>query len=52
MAPFLDAFTLGKGTGLGMAIVHEIVTQKHRGAIDCVSEVGRGTTFTLTLPLE
>jgi signal transduction histidine kinase len=39
-----------KGTGLGLAIVREIM-EHHRGRIEVQSEVGRGTTFTLHLPL-
>jgi signal transduction histidine kinase len=39
------------GAGLGLAIVHEIVTA-HGGQIDVTSQVGKGTTFTFTLPGE
>lgn len=43
--------TVGKGTGLGMAIAHQIVTEKHNGSITCYSKLGQGTIFTITLPL-
>ncbi len=42
---------VGKGTGLGMAIAHQIVTEKHGGAIACHSEFGKGTEFIISLPL-
>jgi signal transduction histidine kinase len=37
------------GSGLGLAIVREIV-EAHKGSVRCDSEVGKGTTFRLTLP--
>ncbi|MGK7928320.1 MAG: sensor histidine kinase [Spirulina sp.] len=43
---------VGKGTGLGMAIAHQIVTEKHGGAIACHSEFGKGTEFIISLPLD
>ncbi|NEO85808.1 MAG: AAA family ATPase [Spirulina sp. SIO3F2] len=51
---FEQGFTtkgVGKGTGLGMAIAYQIITEKHGGAITCASELGQGTTFTIQLPL-
>ncbi len=39
-----------EGTGLGLTMVHQIV-REHRGYIDVVSEVGRGTTFYVNLPV-
>ena len=51
---FEQGFTtkpVGKGTGLGMAIAHQIVTEKHGGMITCNSTPGIGTTFTITLPI-
>ena len=41
---------VGKGTGLGLAIAHQIVVETHGGTIDLQSQVGEGSTFTLTLP--
>jgi len=41
---------VGIGTGLGLSICHKII-QDHHGKIEVESEVGKGTTFTLTLPL-
>jgi len=49
--PFFTTKELGKGTGQGLAIVHTVIVQNHRGTIDLTSEVGRGTTFHLRLPL-
>lgn len=40
---------MGKGTGLGLAMVHSIVTRMN-GTIECHSEVGVGTRFSLRLP--
>jgi len=51
---FEQGFTtkkVGKGTGLGMAIAHHIVTEKHGGTITCDSTPGEGTTFTIALPI-
>ena len=46
--PF-KAFRKG-GTGLGLAVVYSIVSD-HRGDIRVESEIGKGTTFTLRIPL-
>jgi len=42
---------VGKGTGLGLSISYDII-KKHGGSIDVQSEVGRGTVFTVRLPID
>jgi PAS domain S-box-containing protein len=48
--PFFTTKEVGKGTGQGLAIARSVM-RKHGGAISFDSEVGRGTTFTVRLPL-
>ncbi len=48
--PFFTTKDVGKGTGLGLSITYEIV-QRHKGDITVESEVGKGTTFTIRIPV-
>ncbi|MEM6837192.1 MAG: ATP-binding protein [Cyanobacteria bacterium P01_C01_bin.120] len=49
--PFFTTKAVGKGTGLGMGICFKIIEQ-HQGTIAVETEVGKGTEFTITLPIE
>ncbi len=48
--PFFSTKEVGKGTGLGLAISYSII-QQHNGTIEVKSRVGKGSTFTVKLPI-
>jgi PAS domain S-box-containing protein len=50
--PFFTTKPVGKGTGQGLAIAHNVIVSKHGGTIGVKSQPGHGTTFTIRLPLE
>ena len=47
--PFFTTKDVGKGSGLGLSIVHEII-EEHDGCIGVASQVGKGTMFLIRLP--
>ncbi|WP_375506870.1 ATP-binding protein [uncultured Nostoc sp.] len=49
--PFFTTKPIGKGTGMGMSISYQIVTQKHGGKLECFSTPGEGTEFIIQVPL-
>ncbi len=49
--PFFTTKEVGRGTGQGLALVHSAVVDRHSGSIDIETEVGKGTTFRITLPV-
>jgi signal transduction histidine kinase len=49
--PFFTTKEVGKGTGLGMAISHQIIVERHRGKLKCRSRLGEGTEFWIQIPV-
>jgi len=50
--PFFTTKDVGVGSGQGLAISHSIIVDKHGGTIDFETEVGKGTTFIIRLPVD
>lgn len=48
--PFFTTKPIGKGTGIGLAISHQIVVERHQGKLTCESTVGEGTIFRIEIP--
>jgi len=49
--PFFTTKPVGQGTGLGLSVSYEIITNLHEGTLNCSSTVGQGTEFVVTLPI-
>jgi signal transduction histidine kinase len=49
--PFFTTKEVGKGTGQGLAIARSVIVDKHGGKVSVESEPGRGTTFTISIPV-
>ncbi|MDA8169068.1 MAG: ATP-binding protein [Nitrospiraceae bacterium] len=49
--PFYTTKEVGKGTGLGLSIAYDIVVKKHHGEIKVESEPGKGSVFTVRIPV-
>ena len=50
--PFFTTKSIGKGTGMGMPISYQIITEKHGGKLDCFSTLGEGTEFVIQIPIQ
>ena len=50
--PFFTTKDVGKGTGQGLSITHDIVQKRHGGRVWFETEEGKGTTFFVLLPGE
>ena len=50
--PFFTTKQVGEGTGQGLTICHEIVVQKHHGTVWFDTEIDKGTTFFVRIPIQ
>lgn len=50
--PFFTTKPVGKGTGQGLAIAHNVIVDRHNGLIDFETKSGQGTTFIIRLPMD
>jgi signal transduction histidine kinase len=49
--PFFTTKEVGKGTGMGLSISYQIVTEKHGGSLECFSALGQGAEFRIEIPI-
>lgn len=50
--PFFTTKPVGQGTGLGLSISYQIVVERHKGQLHCISCPGRGTEFLIEIPAD
>ncbi len=49
--PFFTTKPIGKGTGMGLSISYQIITEKHGGSLQCISLPEQGAEFVITIPI-
>ncbi|MHC5597114.1 MAG: HAMP domain-containing sensor histidine kinase [Nostoc sp.] len=49
--PFFTTKPVGKGTGMGLSISYQIITEKHGGSLQCISSPGQGAEFVISIPI-
>ncbi|ALF56264.1 diguanylate cyclase [Nostoc piscinale CENA21] len=49
--PFFTSKPVGKGTGMGLSISYQIITNRHQGSLECISSPGKGAEFIMTIPI-
>lgn len=50
--PFFTTKNIGRGTGQGLAIAHDVITEKHGGQLNFTTVKDEGTTFKIELPID
>ncbi|HAZ44959.1 MAG TPA: sensor histidine kinase [Cyanobacteria bacterium UBA11369] len=50
--PFFTTKSVGKGTGMGLAISYQIVVERHGGSLQCFSSPGEGTELAIAIPVK
>jgi signal transduction histidine kinase len=50
--PFFTTKSVGKGTGMGLAISYQIITEQHSGKLECFTNAGIGTEFIIEIPIQ
>jgi signal transduction histidine kinase len=50
--PFFTTKEVGKGTGMGLSISYQIITENHYGKLECLSNPNQGTKFSIQIPIQ